>query len=320
MTQVLLEILALSAIYSIVVLGLGFIAGMGGLFSVCQAAMFGLGAFVFSGFYSFGLPTDLLVTLPTAAVAGALVSALVALVALRVSGDFFVVASFGLQVVIIDALYNWDKVTGGPSGVYGLPTPQLGGLNIASQQQQTVLVVVAAALCFGFGWWLRRAPFGRLVRAMAADEVALQAAGFRPSRLKLTTIVIGGSFASLAGVLYASYIGIAQVTDFDINTSIILLAAVLLGGANSLWGSVIGAVLFSAIPRLLTLFSISASLTGPLLQLTFGIFLVLTMLFVPGGVTSGLVRARDWLRDRRQHSSPDAGAPASSARIESARS
>lgn len=311
MNQVLLDILSLSAIYSIVILGLGFIAGLGGLFSVVQAGMFGLGAFTYSGLYAYHAPTDLIVALPAAAAVGAVVSATLALVALRVSGDFFVVASFGLQIVLVDSLYNWNTVTGGPSGVYGLPTPHLLGKEFGTPAQNTALVICCAIVCYLLSWWLRRAPFGRLVRAMGADEVALQAAGFRPARLKLATFVIGGALASLAGVLYASYIGIAQVGDFDINASMLLLAAVLMGGSRSLFGSVLGAALFIGIPRLLSLLNTPASLAGPLQQLVFGLFLIMVMLFLPGGITSGLSQLVTSVRDaalgRRQGSRPESG-------------
>jgi branched-chain amino acid transport system permease protein len=290
--QVLEGDVALIAIYAIVILGLGFIAGMGGLFSVCQAGMFGIGAFVFSGLYAYGAPTDLLVAMPVAIVCGAGISVVVALVALRVSGDFFVVASFALQIVMTSVLYNWSTVSGGPSGAYGLPSPTIGGVSFASPGRNEVLIVVVAAVLFAFAWWLRRAPFGKLVRAMGADEPALQAAGFEPARLKLSTFAIGGMLAAAAGVLYASYIGIAQVDDFDINVSIVLLAAVLVGGSRSLWGSVIGGFVFIGLPRLLTLVNTPASLAGPLQELIFGGLLVAVMMFLPEGIASGPARLR----------------------------
>lgn len=298
MTEVLLDITTLMAIYAIVTLGLGFIAGMGGLFSVVQAGMFGLGAFTYSGLYAYGLPTDLLIATGIAVIVAGGMSALLGFVALRVSGDFFVVASFGLQIVLIDSLYNWSKVTGGPSGVYGLPVPHILGHDFTSLSQNAALVVCVAAACYLASWHVRRSPFGRLLRAMGANESALQAAGFRPSRLKLVTFVIGGALAAIGGVLYASYLGIAQTSDFDINASMLLLAAVLLGGARSLWGTLIGAALFTSLPRLLPLLNTPASLAGPLQQLVFGGFLVLAMLFLPGGVTSGLQKVYAWGRER----------------------
>ncbi len=295
MIQLLEGDAALVAIYGVVILGLGFIAGMGGLFSVCQAGMFGVGAFVFSGLYSYGLPTDLLVSLPLAIACGAGVSAILALVALRVSGDFFVVASFAFQIVLTSVLYNWNMVSGGPSGVYGLPSPSIAGMSFASPAKDEALIGVIAVILFILAWWVRRAPFGRVIRAMGADEIALEAGGFQAARLKLSAFVVGGALAAAAGVLYASYIGIAQVGDFDINVSIVLLAAVLVGGTKSLWGSVIGAFVFIGLPRLLTLVNTPVSLAGPLQQLIFGGLLVAIMMFLPEGVASAPARVRQRL-------------------------
>jgi branched-chain amino acid transport system permease protein len=286
-----LDISILALIYSVVVLGLNVISGYAGVFSVAQASLFAVGAFTYAGLDRVANNHELLVAWVLAGALGGLLSCLIALVSLRVAGDFFIVASFGLQLVVVQVLFNWSRISGGPAGAYGLSVPTLAGSDVIDQNTVLMVAALVAIVAYGVSAWLVFSPFGRLLRAMRDDEAALAAGGFSAKWLRLSAFVFGGVLAAVAGVLYAAYLGVAQTGDFDVSVSVMLLAAVILGGSGSLVGSLIGAVIFSGLPQVLDQIHVAASVAGPMQQLIFGALVLLVMVFARGGVAS-LLRTR----------------------------
>jgi len=157
--------ITLAAIYVLLGLSTNLLVGIAGIFSVSQAAVFGVGAYV----VAFMLMHDVMGFLPALAVAAACCVALnilVTLPALRVSGDYFVVTSFGIQLLATAVFVNWTSGTGGANGLPGIPPPDLFGKALESNDQLMALSVGGMALgCLAF-WLIMRAPFGRLLRAI----------------------------------------------------------------------------------------------------------------------------------------------------------
>src|ERR1700685_2745569 len=121
----------LAAIYVLLGLSTNLLVGIAGIFSVSQAAVFGVGAYV----VSYLLMNDIMPFLPAMAVAAAFCVALnilVTLPALRVSGDYFVVTSFGIQLLATAVFTNWTGGTGGANGLPGIPPPVILGLSVES--------------------------------------------------------------------------------------------------------------------------------------------------------------------------------------------
>src|ERR1700759_1743626 len=160
---------ALASIYVLLGLSTNLLVGIAGIFSVSQAAVFGVGAYI----VAFFLMNDIMSFLPALAIAAVCCIALniiVTLPALRVSGDYFVVTSFGIQLLATAVFTNWTGGTGGPNGLPGIPMPDLFGKALESTSQMVALCVggmVAGCLVF---WLVMRAPFGRLLRAIREDE------------------------------------------------------------------------------------------------------------------------------------------------------
>ena len=128
-------------------------------------------------------------------------------------------------------------------------------------------------------------PYGRVVRALGANESALGAAGFNVRRLKMTMFMLCGILAAVAGVLFGGYNGEAQTGDYSIDLSMILLAMVMIGGSGRVLGAVVGAALLELIPYVLNNAGISSAISGPLDQAIFGAMLVLVVMFMPDGIT-----------------------------------
>jgi branched-chain amino acid transport system permease protein len=135
----------LVAIFAILGLSLNLLVGYAGLFSMATGALYGVGAYAFAlTTTSLGLPLP--VTVLAAVLVPAAVGAVVAIPSLRISGDYLVIASFGLQTVIVAMLTNLDGLTGGPGGIYGIPAPDLGPFTPTDPESYLPLTLAAAVL------------------------------------------------------------------------------------------------------------------------------------------------------------------------------
>ena len=273
----------LAAIYVLLGLSTNLLVGIAGIFSVSQAAVFGVGAYIVSWL----LMNDVMGFVPAMAIAAVCcvgLNILVTLPALRVSGDYFVVTSFGIQLLATAIFTNWTAGTGGANGLPGIPPPDLFGHALDSQANLTALSVSVMALgCLAF-WLIMRAPFGRLLRAIREDELAVSAAGKSVLRAKVSAAAMAGAFAGGAGGLYATFLSFIDPTSFDLDASILLLTMVVVGGARTLAGSILGPFLLLALPQVLSLIDIPTTIAAAARQLIYGVLLIAFMLFRPQGL------------------------------------
>jgi branched-chain amino acid transport system permease protein len=273
----------LAAIYVLLGLSTNLLVGIAGIFSVSQAAVFGVGAYI----VSYLLMNDLTSFLPAMLVAAVFCVALnilVTLPALRVSGDYFVVTSFGIQLLATAVFTNWTSGTGGANGLPGIPPADLFGKTLDDNSQLAALCVGAMLLgCVAF-WLIMRAPFGRLLRAIREDELAVAAAGKNVLRAKVSAAAMAGAFAGSAGGLYATFLSFIDPSSFDLDASILLLTMVVVGGARTLAGSIIGPFLLLALPQVLSLIEIPTTIAAAARQLIYGVLLIAFMLFRPQGL------------------------------------
>jgi branched-chain amino acid transport system permease protein len=273
----------LAAIYVLLGLSTNLLVGIAGIFSVSQAAVFGVGAYI----VAYLLMNDITSFLPAMVVAASCCVALnilLTLPALRVSGDYFVVTSFGIQLLATATFTNWTAGTGGANGLPGIPPPDLFGKTLENNTQLVLLSLTAMVLgCLAF-WLIMRAPFGRLLRAIREDELAVAAAGKNVLRAKVSAAAMAGAFAGAAGGLYATFLSFIDPSSFDLDSSILLLTMVVVGGARTLAGSIIGPFLLLALPQILTLIDIPTTIAAAARQLIYGVLLIAFMLFRPQGL------------------------------------
>lgn len=278
-----LSYIILSQIYCIAALSTNLLVGVIGIFSVSQAAMMGIGA------YTFALLTTAVGQPFPVAIVGAIVvcaalNVVTSLPALRLAGDYFVVTSFGTQLVATAVFINWSEVTGGASGLAGIPAPMLFGYGSESPVVfvwLTSIFLVLVALSY---WLLMRSPYGRILNAIRQDEIAVVAAGRKVLRAKLGVSAVSGAYAGIAGALYAAFVSFIDPQSFEIHVSVLILTMVVVGGARTLAGSIIGPFLLMAVPQLLSLIDLPSTMLGPTRQLAFGVILVAFMLWRPQGI------------------------------------
>ena len=286
-----LGILNLVAVHAVVVLGLNLFIGYAGQISLGHAAFFGLGAYGSAILTTAGgLPAW--AAMPITAVGVALTALVVGVPTLRLSGHYLAMATLGFNIVVHHVLVQWDRVTGGPSGLSGIPPFGVPGATLHGETQYYFLLWGAAMVALTLSVNFVRSGLGRGLAALAEDEVAAAAMGVDVQRGKIAVFTISAAYASVGGSLFAHYMGTITPDTFGIFASIDFVIMVVVGGLGSLWGSLAGAAFVTVLPHLL----------GPLedsKDILYGLIVVVVLLFLPRGLLTGLVDLTKVQRARR---------------------
>ena len=285
MFDFIVQVLVMINLYVILGVSFNLLVGYAGLFSIAHAAFYGIGAYVSAlTAMKLGLPFPL--AMLAGMVAAGIISALLAIPALRVSGDYLVIASFGFQIIIYSILMNLVDVTRGPAGLPGIPRPDLFGYRIPGNPPYVyfVFTLIFAALTALIAWRIGNSPFGRVLKAIREDAVATQAFGKDITRVKVTVFVVTGAMAAIAGSLYAHYITFISPSSFTIDESIFIMSLVIVGGAGTIRGSIAGAALLFALPQALRFVNLPDAAAANLRQMLYGTILVLFVIFRPQGL------------------------------------
>ena len=279
----LLHVLILINIYIILASSLNLIAGYTGLLSICQAAFYGVGAYT-AALMSLKVGSPFVVNLLLAMVVTGIMGALVGIPSLRIRDDYFVIATFAFQVIAFSIMNNWVTFTGGPMGLPGIPQPNIFGWVVSSHWEYLLLSAILAGVILWVCFRLVHSPFGRVLMAIREDEVFVLAAGKNIAAYKVLAFAIGAAMASLAGVIYAHYISFIDPTSFTVMESIFIISIVIIGGAGSFWGPVVGAVVLVTLPEALRFAGMPSSVAANMRQILYGAALVACMMWRPQGL------------------------------------
>jgi branched-chain amino acid transport system permease protein len=276
-----IQILIMLAIYGILVLGLEIILGQTGLFSLGHAAFYGMGAYT-SALLALRLGWPVWLATIGAIVTSALFGAALGFPALRLRGDYLAIATLGFGEIFRLILTNWNALTRGPMGLPGIPRPQLFGQPF-DRTMYYYMIVLFFFIALLLAFHLCRSFLGRVFRAIRDDEDAAEFMGVDITKYKIMSFVIGGIFAGLAGSLFAHYITFISPDTFTYENSEMLLAMVFLGGAGTVIGPVIGAVVLVLFPEIFQ-FLVQWDM------LVIGVLMVLVMVYRPQGIWSTDIR------------------------------
>jgi branched-chain amino acid transport system permease protein len=282
--------LVMVGIYAILAMSLNLLVGYSGIFSLAHAAIYGIGAYA-SALAALKLGLGFWGGLVVAAIAGAVAAALVAIPSLRVAGDYYVVASFGLQVVLLTVFTEWTSVTNGHAGLPGIPRPVVFGLVIDTPFKYVLLAAALAAVTYAICYRLTNSAFGRVLQAIRDDEIAAQAMGKNVVLVKIVVATVSSALGALGGSLYAHYITYINPSSFALHESIFIMSLVILGGSDRLAGPLVGAFILLAVPEALKFLAIPDSVAAPMRQILYGALLMLFMFVRPEGIL-GRARAR----------------------------
>jgi branched-chain amino acid transport system permease protein len=280
----IVNLLVLISINAILAVTLNFILGYAGIFSIAHALFFGVGAYG-ATFAAMKLGLGFIPATAFGMLLAALISLALALPALRVRGEYFVAASLGLQMLAITVFTEWKSVTGGIGGLTNIPPADIFGFKLRENEHYLILSLVCLIAIILIIRALVRSSFGRSLKALRDDEVAASAFGKNVAVIKTTAVVLSSALAAIAGSLYASYLAFINVESFVLDTSIQIMAMVIIGGTATLLGPIIGTVLILLLPAGLSYIPyLPATEVGSIQQMIYGLAMVLLMVFRPGGL------------------------------------
>jgi branched-chain amino acid transport system permease protein len=277
-------------LFALLAIGMGLVMGIAGQVNLAQIAFFGTGAYVtaiLTTHYGYGVWVAGLLALA----ATVLVGLVVGTPALRIQSHYLGIVTLGLAVAFVDLITN-APITGGDSGISGIPTPPLFGIDLSSQYLYYYLELIVLAGGLAFGLFVVRTPLGRRMRAMRDDALAASASGAEIGVLRMIAFVLASVYGGAAGVLYAGLIHYVAPETFSIANMFLLLAMVIIGGRQSLAGCVTGAVGLTIVQQELVNLAARA-------QLGYGLVVVLVVVFAPTGLAGVPGRVSGWLRRRR---------------------
>jgi branched-chain amino acid transport system permease protein len=282
MMQYVYTIAILAGINVLLASSFNLILGYGGLMSVAHPVFYAIGAYA-SALLAQKLGVPIVAAIMVAAVLSAACSICVSLPSLRVSGDYLVIASLGFQLGLLHVINNIE-LTGAANGLTNIPSLVEGPY----RDPIFCLTVWAVALgAIGFIRWMVSGDYGRAITAMRNDEDAFAALGRSAIRIKVTLFAVGSGIAGLAGALYAHFFLYLTPEQFGIFTSAALLTMVVVGGAATLRGPVLGAVLMTVLPEAIRFLDLPVALMAPLQGAIFTALIMVFLILRPQGLLGG---------------------------------
>lgn len=278
-------------IFAIFGLGCNLLLGYTGLLSFGQSTFFGSAAYV-AGWLLKQHGVNVLVALAAGTGVGALSALAVGYLCVQRSGIYFIMLTFALNQLFYFVAYQWTSVTGGEDGMPGIPRPALAGIDFAGPIAYYAFVSALFLLSL---WTMKRiveSPLGKILQAIRENETRAEAVGYDAARFKLLAFVIAGAFSGLAGVLYAMLFGIVPLEAIGFVFSGNVVFATLIGGSGSLYGPIIGSVVFIWLSE-------SVSTVWARWPLLLGVAFVIVVLFFRGGVVEAWSRFLSWRYSKR---------------------
>jgi branched-chain amino acid transport system permease protein len=301
-----------SLIAAIAALGLNVLSGYTGQISLGIVFFMAIGAYTAAllggspssspALLGFSLP--FFIWLPAAGLVAALAGALIGPTALRLKGFYLGIVSLALVFIGQYIFKNTSRITGGPQG-RNFPVPAFGnspinqqntflGIALTEGQQYFLLILLVLVLAAFFVHNLMRSRAGRAFQAVRDNETGAMVMGVNLFTAKMGAFVLSSFLAGIAGALYVSYIGYFGPDDWTLTLSIQFVAAIIVGGIASVWGSILGAAFVFGLPLVINQFSLlpqgSGGLqSGDLNALIYGALIIVFLLFEPGGLI-GLAR------------------------------
>lgn len=245
-------ILAVAAMNILVGIGLNILLGLSGQVSFGHVGFFAIGAYA-SGVLTlngFGFWPAFLV----AGLVSAAVGFLLALPALRVSGPYLAMMTIAFAFIIEHGAIEWHLLTGGANGLMGFPSPTFFG-HIMNEADIALMSILLAGVGLFFYQRLANGNWGRAMRAVRDSEIAAQSVGLNPLVIKTVSFVLSALLTGLAGAIYAPLNMFISPSSFPFFQSILFILAVVIGGAGTLWGPVVGALVVVLLPEFLSDFA-----------------------------------------------------------------
>lgn len=276
----LLNVMVFVGINTMLAVALNLLLGYAGQISLGHAAFFGLGAYI-SGVLTASHGQNPWLVMGVAAVAVGLLAYLIGFPILKLKGHYLAMATLGFGIIVYIVFNETVEITGGPSGLSGIPNLRVGTFTFDSDLKNYYLIWSFALACILFSVNLTNSRIGRSLRAIHDSEVAARVMGVNARLLKVQIFALSALISSLAGSLYAHTMAFVAPASFGFNFSVELLTMVVIGGLGSVYGSFLGAALLTLLPEFLR-FLHDYDIVF------YGLLLMLMTMFMPGGLVRGI--------------------------------
>jgi branched-chain amino acid transport system permease protein len=285
-------LLNIIGINTLLVVGLNLLLGYAGQISLGHAAFFGLGTYT-TGILTATYGVSPWLALPAGLVVAGAAAFLVGIPALKLKGYYLAMATLGFGIIVSIFFNQAQELTGGPSGLSGIPSLDLFGYTLDSPERLFLLIWPVLGVILLLSANLVNSRLGRSLRALHDSEAAAQSLGVNTSRAKLLIFVWSALYAALAGSLYAHTLNFIAPTSFNFMFSIKLVTMVVVGGMASVWGSLLGAAVLTILPELLTVFH-------DFEIIIFGVILMVVIIFLPRGLVRGILDLWEFRRYKKE--------------------
>lgn len=275
-----LTVAGLALVFAIVAQGANLVMGVAGQASFAHSAFFGLGAYTTALLSTrFGAP--LWLTLPASLALACAVGFVLGYPALRVRGFYLALVTLAVSEIFTLVIAQLPDLLGGAEGITGVPPFVLGEWSAPDRLTKYYVVWTGALLAHLSIARLLGAHFGRVVRSLRDSEVGATSVGINLTRAKTRVFAVSAVYMGFAGFLYAHFMQYVSPTGFDLNTTILVVSMVVVGGMGDTTGTLVGALLLSVLPQWLR------GYTG-LEPVIYGGLLVVILLVLPEGVVPAI--------------------------------
>jgi branched-chain amino acid transport system permease protein len=268
-------------IYCLLAISLNLLLGYTGQLSLGHAAFFGVGAYVSSLlFLNFKIP--MWFGMVGALIASGVLGYIVAKLAFKLRGAYFVIMTIGIAEVLKLVGLNWVDLTKGPMGLTDIGSPEiylggLGRIDFGHKIPYYYLILILVILCFYLQYRLVQSSFGRAFISIRENEDLAESVGINCYKYLVIVVMISASIAGVAGSIYAHYVSFIDPGVFAFFISVNVVMMVIGGGQGTLVGPIIGAILFSLIPEWLRVF-------GDARMAIYAVIVIFIVIFMPRGI------------------------------------
>ncbi|MGW5315855.1 ABC transporter permease [Nocardia thailandica] len=270
--------------YAIIAVSMTLVAGSAGQLVIGQAGPIAIGAYT-SAVLTLDHDWPFLAAALAGGVVAAVVSSVLAAPLWNLNGHYVAIATLGIGIVIVAVIRNWESVTHGSYGLFGIPVPSILGYEFTEGTDIFLLDLVFLAVTLAVIVAVQRSRLGVALRAVGADEVAARSSGVPVRDYKALAFAISALFSGIAGALLAHQYSYIDPTVFNLSMSLLIVTILVLGGTGSPYGAVLGAAVLIGVPEALRL--------APEARiLLYGVVLLLIIRFRPQGVLVRSERVR----------------------------
>ncbi|HSR13756.1 MAG TPA: ATP-binding cassette domain-containing protein [Thermodesulfobacteriota bacterium] len=289
--EYLIHTLNLALVYTVLTVSLNLILGYGGMASMAHAAFFCIGGY-FSAIVSMHFGINFLAgTIGAVLITGA-VGGILAAPFIRVREEYLILFTIAFQMLVFHLSLSLHSVTGGDSGIFGVPGIKFFGFAPGGPIQVLPFMIFFVAVIYWVALNIARSPFGRILKGIREDERAVTSLGKDVKKFKIIIFMAGTGIAAGAGGVFTHYSRFINPSIGTLDESILMTAMVVLGGMANLWGSAVGAFLLIIIPEALNFLPGASDLIVPLRGIIYGVLLILFMRFRPEGLVPEYLRLK----------------------------